>query len=113
MRKKICPVCEKGHLVPVNDIVSEIEGYVFVERGERCSNCGEEFPYEEESQRVIEAARKLGVWPEPLKLHRKLSKSGRGVILRVPADIEKQMNLRGKEEVAISKVGKKIIIEIL
>jgi RNA polymerase subunit RPABC4/transcription elongation factor Spt4 len=60
-KEKICPVCEKGRLIPVEDIVSEIEGYIFVEKGERCTSCGEEF----------------------------ISKSARGTVLRIPSDIEK------------------------
>ena len=109
---KTCPVCRKGHLVPVTDILSEIGGYIFVERGERCDNCGEEFPYEEESQRTIETARRLGVWPEPLKLYRKLSKSGGTLVLRIPSDLERQLELSEKSEVAISKIGRKIVVEL-
>ena len=109
---KPCPVCEKGNLMPVNDIISELSGYIFVEKGERCNECGEEFPYQEESQKTIQAARKLAVWPETLKLHRKLSKSGRGIIFRIPADIEKQLQLDGTEDIDISLLGKKIILEI-
>ena len=109
--RKACPVCRKGNLVPVKDIVSEFGGYVFVEKGERCTACGEEFPYEEESQKTIEAARQLGVWPEPLKLYRKLSRSGRTLVLRIPSDLERQMKLEEKTEVAITKIGGKIVIE--
>src|SRR5688572_19342606 len=107
-----CPVCLKGKLVPVDDIVSEIEGYTFVERGRRCSFCGEEFIPEEESQRLIKVARRLGIWGEPLKLRRKLSKSGRGTVLRIPSDIERSLGLQGDEEVSVSKAGRKIIVEI-
>lgn len=107
-----CPVCGKGELVPVDDIVSEIEGYTFVERGRRCSVCGEEFLPEEESQRLIRVARRLGIWGGPLKLRRKLSRSGRGTVLRIPADIERSLGLRGDEEVSVSKAGRKIIIEV-
>ncbi len=109
---KICPVCEKGKLIPVNDIISEFSGYVFIEKGERCNSCGEEFPYQEETQKTIQAARKLAVWPETLKLHRKLSKSGRGIIFRIPSDIEKQLNLDGNEDVDVSLLGNKIILKI-
>jgi len=109
--RKLCPSCGKGHLVPVNDIISEFGGYVFVEKGERCTACKEEFPYEEESQKTIEAARRLGVWPEPLKLYRKLSRSGRTLVLRIPSDLERQMELREETEVAITKIGAKIVIE--
>ncbi len=109
---KPCPTCEKGSLLPVNDIISEFSGYVFIEKGERCNECGEEFPYQEETQKTIQAARKLAVWPETLKLHRKLSKSGRGIVFRIPSDIEKQLNLDGSEEVDVSLLGNKIILKI-
>ncbi|MBI3412553.1 MAG: hypothetical protein HY051_00540 [Candidatus Aenigmarchaeota archaeon] len=109
--KKKCPICEKGELVKAEDIVSEIEGYVFVERGERCTACGEEFISENDAQRTISIARKLGVWPEPLKLHRNLSKSGRGLVLRIPSDLEKGLKLKAGSHISISKIGHKIIIE--
>ncbi len=108
-----CPACGKGKLASADDIVSEIEGVVFVERGERCTNCGEEFVSAEESARTIKVARRLGIWGQPLKLRRKLSKSGRGVVLRIPSDIQIDLNLEGDEEVILSKVGKnKIIVEV-
>ena len=107
-----CPTCGKGELVPADDIVSEIEGYTFVERGRRCTFCGEEFIPEEESQRIIKVARRLGIWGGPLKLRRKLSRSGRGTVLRIPSDIEQSLGIRGNEEVSVSKAGRKIIVEI-
>ena len=109
MRK--CLICEKESLIRVEDITLEIEGYIIIVKGERCSGCNEEFPYEKETQRAIEIAKKLGVWPKPLKLHRHLSKSGGGLILRIPKDIEKELNLNENIEITISKVGNKIIIE--
>lgn len=109
--KKKCPICEKGMLKEVDDIVSEIEGYVFIEKGERCTSCGEEFIREKDAQRTVEIARKLGIWPQPLKLHRSLSKSGRGLVLRIPSDLEKDLDLKPGSEIAISKIGRKIIIE--
>jgi len=107
-----CPVCGEGQLVPADDIVSEIDGYTFVERGRRCTKCGEEFIPEDESQRMIKVARRLGLWGEPLKLRRKLSRSGRGTVLRIPSDIERSLGIKGDEEVTISKAGRKIIVEI-
>ncbi len=109
MRK--CLICEKGSLEKVEDITLEIEGYVFIVKGHRCSKCNEEFPYEEETQKVIEISRKLGVWPEPLKLYRHLSKSGGGLIFRIPSDLEKQLKLNENVEISITKVGNKIVIE--
>ena len=109
MRK--CLNCEKGDLIRVDDIILEIEGYIFIVKGERCNNCKEEFPYEEETQRTILVARKLGVWPEPMKLYRHLSKSSGGLVFRIPSDIEKQLKLDEKIEISITKIGNKIVIE--
>lgn len=110
MRK--CLICEKGNLDKVEDIILELDGYVFVVSGERCDKCNEEIINEDEMEKVISAARKLGVWPEPLKLYRHLSKSAGGLVLRIPSDIEKQLKLTEKNEIAISKVGSKIVIEV-
>jgi len=111
-RSARCPKCGRRRLVPVDDIISEIGGYTFVEQGLRCAACGEEFIPEGESQRMIRVARRLGIWGEPLKLRRKLSRSGRGTVLRIPTDIERSMRLQGDEQVLVSKAGKKIIIEL-
>lgn len=108
---KECKICEKGTLEPVDNIVLEIEGYVFIVRGERCSSCREEFPYQEETDRTITVARQLGIWPEPLKLYRHFSKSGNGLVFRIPSDLEKQMRLDETTEISISKIGNKIVIE--
>lgn len=108
---KKCLVCEKGGLEKVEDIIFELEGYIFIVKGERCSHCNEEFPYEEETQKTIEIAKKLGVWPEPLKLHRQLSKSGNGLVFRIPSDLEKQLRLKEHTKIIVSKTGNKIILE--
>ena len=109
-----CPNCEKNKLAEVNDIISEIEGHFFVVNGKRCVSCGVEFVPEKEGQKMIEIARNLGIWGEPLKLHRKLSQSARGTVIRIPTDIEKNMKLKGNENVLISKIGKnKLLIEIV
>lgn len=114
MTETKCPVCGKGQLVWVEDILSEFEGYVFVEQGHRCTHCGEEFIPEEEGERTIRIARRLNLWGEPLKLRRKLSRSGRGTVLRIPADLKASLDLKGDEEVALSRIGRdKILVEIL
>ena len=108
---KKCISCNNGNLEKVEDITLEVGGYIFVAKGERCNNCNEEFPYEEETKRFITTARKLGIWPEPLKLYRHLSKSGGGLIFRIPSDLEKQLKLDEKTTISITKVGSKIVIE--
>ena len=108
---KTCPSCEEGILERVEDIIFETEGYIFVAQGKRCAKCKEEFPDSAETQRFVTTARKLGVWPEPLKLRRHLSRSSGGLLFRIPSDLEKQLNLDEHKEIEISKVGNKIIIE--
>ncbi len=108
---KNCNICGKGELSKVDDIVIEIDSYIFVVKGERCSSCGEEIPFEEETQRTIKVARRLGIWPEPMKLYRSLSRSGNGLVFRIPNDLEKQLKLNENIEVSVTKMGNKIIIE--
>ncbi|HLD12863.1 MAG TPA: hypothetical protein VJB87_04695 [Candidatus Nanoarchaeia archaeon] len=108
---KNCPICKKGPFEQVDDIIFDVEGYIFILEGARCQNCKEEFPDSGETQKTIIIARKLGVWSEPLKLYRHLSKSTGGLVFRIPADLERQLQLTEKTEIAISKQGKKIIIE--
>ena len=108
-----CPTCKKGRLADVEDILHELENYVFIIKGRRCTVCGEEIIEETEGQKMINAAKKMGVWGTPLRLHRKLSKSARGTVLRIPIDIEKSMHLEGNEHITISKIGNnKLLIEI-
>ena len=108
---KICKICEKGKLQKVENLILEIENHIFIVKGEKCTHCHEEFPLESETQKTIEVARKLGIWPEPLKLYRHLSKSGKGLIFRIPSDIEKQLKIDENTEIGITKVGNKIVIE--
>lgn len=113
MKSLKCPICRKGVLTRVDDILSEIEGWAFVERGHRCSSCGEEFIDPEDSDRTVKVARRLGIWGEPLKLRRKLSPSGRGIVLRIPEDLRESLRLKGNEAVSLSKIGKtKLLVEI-
>ncbi len=111
--KTTCPICEKEEMMDADDIILELDGYVFVVSGSRCEACGEEFVAEKETQNMVAAARKMGIWPEPLKLHRTLSKSGGSLVLRLPTDIERQLNLHAGEQVALSKTGNKLVIEPL
>ncbi len=108
-----CPICEQGTMQAADDILFELDERYFVVAGKRCDNCGEEVVGEKEGQRFITLAKKIGVWGDQLKLHRKLSKSGRGTVLRIPTDIEHALKLKGDEDVRISRVGKnKILIEV-
>jgi hypothetical protein len=108
-----CQECREGVLAPVDDILSEFGGIAFVESGRRCSVCHREFIDQSDADRTVKVARRLGIWGNPLKLHGKLSPSGRGVVLRIPEDLRKSMDLNGSETVSMSKVGKrKILLEV-
>lgn len=107
-----CHACGK-QMIKADDLVADMDGYSFIVNGLRCLECGEEIIDEKEGQKFIKVARRLGVWGEPLKLHRKLSQSGNGTVLRIPNDIAEEMKLKGNEEITIAKIGrKKIIIEV-
>lgn len=109
---KHCPIC-KGKIVVADDIVSDVQGLLFINPGSRCTSCGEEFLDEKEGQKMISIAKRMGIWGAPLKLHRKFSRSARGTVLRIPLDIERELNLKGTENVALSKFGtNKILVEI-
>lgn len=108
-----CVKCGSAKITSVSDVVSHIHGVKVVADGLRCKSCGEEFFDEEQFDKLAQKAKNLGLWGEPLKLHRKLSKSARGTVLRIPSDIEKSLKLKGDENILISTDGKKkIVIEI-
>ena len=107
-----CPICHTGHLVKVDDIIADLDGLLFVVSGRRCDRCGEEILDEQEGQKTIALAKRLNAWGPPLKLRRKLSRSARGTVLRIPADIERDLRLKGNEAVFVHKIGKKIIVEV-
>ncbi len=54
------PACEKGMLIEGDNIESEMDGYTFSEKGQRCTESEEEFILEKEAERIIEAAKILG-----------------------------------------------------
>ncbi len=110
---KKCAKCQKPTLTQADDIINDVGGYLIIIKGTRCSSCGEEYFDEEEGQKMINLAKRLKVWGQPMKLHRKLSKSARGTVLRIPIDIEKELHLKGNEAVSISKIGEnKILVEV-
>ena len=110
---KTCIQCKKETLIEVEDIVNELDGYFILVKGIRCTSCGEEYIDEKEGQKMLQLAKRLNVWGKPMKLHRKLSKSARGTVLRIPSDIEKELHIKGNEGISISKIGaNKILVEL-
>ena len=64
--KRTCKICEKGNLEEVRDIILNIENYNFVVSGHRCNECKEEFPLNEETEKVINVSKKLGIWSKKI-----------------------------------------------
>jgi len=110
---KECPICKKGKRIIVDDILYELGTKKLLLKGERCTFCKEEFFGDAEHEKLYKLRQEQNVWEGSIKLHRKLSRSGRGTVLRIPTDIEQTMHLKGTESVIISQVGKrKLLIEI-
>ena len=107
---KTCPICEKGKLEYVNDIIQAIGTMQFIMNGERCTHCKEEVVAQGEWNKIINVLRKQGLWTTPLRLHRQLSRSGRGIVLRIPTDIEHSLNIKGNEGITLSLTGKNDIL---
>ena len=47
-----CRSCEKGNMIKVDNITLEIDGYIFILKGERCNICNEEFIDEDEIKKL-------------------------------------------------------------
>ena len=101
-----CALCG-GTLSRADDIVCEFPEGAIVTAGYRCVACGEEIFDGADIDRLIGAARKIGAWGGKTTLRRKLSRSGRGTILRIPVDLERALAIKGDETVDIEVMGKK------
>jgi hypothetical protein len=108
-----CHVCG-GAYEKVDDIHCPFPGGIVVTSGYRCAGCGEEIFDEADMNRLISAAKKVGAWGGTTSLRRKLSRSGRTTVLRIPADIERILHLKGDETVDIEVAGKrKFIVQVV
>jgi YgiT-type zinc finger domain-containing protein len=116
MRKKIiektkrkCYKCG-GELRDASTVIA-IGGNSFEVRALKCAKCGEEEFTEEEVRKIRIKAQQAGVWGQGIKIKRKLQKVGRATAVYIPADIQKQLMLKPRQEVTISVQDRKIIIE--
>jgi len=50
---KNCPICKKGPFEQVDDIIFDVEGYIFILEGARCQNCKEEFPHRKKTRGMV------------------------------------------------------------
>ena len=108
---RTCPICEKSKLVKKN-----IPYYVYgIEIGkfpaEICSKCDEQWFSEETAQKIEKIEKAKGLFG--LTKQSKISYSGNSLILRIPKEIAKFLNLKKEKPVLMHPEGKnKLMIEI-
>ncbi|MEK6974242.1 MAG: hypothetical protein AABW41_03340 [Nanoarchaeota archaeon] len=79
---------------------------------EICPKCGEKYFPEESMETVENKLKEAGLWGVPRK-EVTLWKSGNSVLLRIPGDMAKKLNLKPDEKVTIYAEGKnKVIINL-
>ena len=108
---KTCPICEKGKLTK-KTAPYEVYG-VSLGRfpAEVCNQCGEIWFSEETSKEIEEIEKKKGLFG--LSKQSKISYSGNSLIIRVPKEIVKFMDLKKETQISMHPESKnKLCIEI-
>ncbi|MBU0629236.1 MAG: YgiT-type zinc finger protein [Nanoarchaeota archaeon] len=108
---KKCPICEKGNLIKrtVPYFVYEVKIGDFP--AEVCTKCGEQWFSEETAKEIEKIEKEKGLFG--LSKHSKIGYSGNSLIVRIPTEIAKFMNLKKETPVCIHPEGKnKILIEV-
>jgi len=105
-----CPICEKGNLkmkiVPYKVYGVEIGKFP----ANVCDSCGEEWFDEKTSLKIEKLEKEKGLFG--LSKKSKIGYSGNSLIIRIPKDIEKFMNIKKEEPISIYPENKdKLIIE--
>lgn len=109
MDKKSCP-CPCGGKIKWKKDKVVVEGInIGILDIEYCEKCGEEYFPEETMERVERELKKHGLWGVKRK-QANLWKSGNSVLLRIPKDIAKQLNLKPDEKVTLYAEGNKRLI---
>ena len=108
---KTCPVCEKGTLTRQN-VPYSVHG---VELGkflsEVCNNCHESWFSEETARKIEGIEKKKGLFG--LVKHSKIGYSGNSLIIRIPKDIAKFMDLKKEKAISIYPEDKnRLLIEL-
>ncbi|MBI4043835.1 MAG: AbrB/MazE/SpoVT family DNA-binding domain-containing protein [Candidatus Diapherotrites archaeon] len=102
-----CPLCE-GKLVRVKEPYSYGDLKLGVFEADKCAKCHEAFFTEEASDKIDAKAKQLGVWG--LGKEGKLGYSGNSLIVRVPKEIAKFLELKEGKKVFIHPEGKKKLV---
>lgn len=105
-----CPVCD-GKLKKTKAEYSYYDTLLGKFDAEVCQDCGETFYTEESSDKIDQIAKSKGLWG--LERKSKISYSGNSLIVRIPKEIAKFMDLEKGEDIKLHPEGKKkLVVEI-
>ena len=108
---RTCPICEKGKLVKkiVPYSVYDIKLGKFP--AEVCTKCGEQWFSEETAKKIEKIEKEKGLFG--LSKQSKVGYSGNSLIVRIPSEIAKFMNLKKEKQISIHPEGKnRLLIEV-
>jgi YgiT-type zinc finger domain-containing protein len=108
---EICPVCSKGKLRK-GKVREEMFG---VDLGEYpalvCDSCGESFVDQDAMKKIEAKAKEMGLWGLAKKVS--IAKSGNSLVVRIPADLARFLQLKGGEDALVRPEGReKIVVEL-
>lgn len=101
-------LCGKGYLRP-GKIDEEMLGIPLGRfPAEICDTCEESFVDQETMEEIENKARKLGIWGLAKKM--KVAKSGNSLVVRIPAEIARFLNIEVGKEILLYPEGKKKLV---
>jgi len=108
---RTCPICEKGKLVKkvVPYSIYDLEIGKFP--AEVCTKCREQWFSEETAKKIEKIEKEKGLFG--LSKQSKIGYSGNSLIVRIPSEIAKFMNLKKEKTISIHPEGKnRLLIEV-
>ena len=106
-----CPVCGKGRLRR-GKVREQMFGVDLGEYpAEICESCGESFVDSEAMKKIETRAKAMGLWGLAKKVS--IAKSGNSLVVRIPADLARFLQLKGGEDALVRPEGRaKIVVEL-
>ena len=109
---KKCPICEKGELKTKEIEEKMFNIYIGKYQAEVCTYCGESFVDEDTMNQIEKRAKDLGIWN--LSKKTRVSKSGNSLVVTIPKNIAKFMDIEKGKDILIHPDGKsKLVIEVV
>ena len=105
----ICPICNQGELKKAKIREEQFGVFLGEYEGLQCMACNESFFDDVTTKKVIEKAKKMGMFGIDAKT--KIARSGNSLAVRIPKRIVDFLKLKEGKEVKIHPAGNKLIIE--